>query len=44
LYRASPYGRAVSNWFWALTIFDEAMSSIAFVIFFVAATERIRRR
>ena len=38
------YGRAASTRCCAFTIRDEAMSSIAFVIFLVAWTERIRRR
>jgi hypothetical protein len=41
---SSAYGRDASTRCWARTILDEAISSIARVIFFVDWTERIRRR
>src|SRR5687767_4675565 len=40
----SLYGRAAATRAWALTIRLAAMSSIAFVIFFVLCTDLIRRR
>ena len=42
--RRSAYGRPASARCWARRIFEAATSSIAFVIFAVLWTERMRRR